>query len=112
MLLTVVGIVVLATIGFWIAGGLVLRVGGVALVVAGVVLLLAYGDLTGLAATLAGLGLWVIGQWHYGLRHHEFASPLARRLFLQLLPARLDPTRGWAVPVTFAGSRNRQHRSR
>jgi hypothetical protein len=40
---------------------------------------------------------WLCGQWHYGARHHCFSSPLARRVFHEVLPRQLDPTRGWGL---------------
>ncbi|ADB49820.1 hypothetical protein Cwoe_1391 [Conexibacter woesei DSM 14684] len=41
------------------------------------------------------LTLGLAGHWLYAFRHHVYAGPLVERVFLQLLPARLDPTRNW-----------------
>ena len=67
-LLSLLATGVLATLGVWLLGGVVLRVGGVLLVAVG---------LLSTAAT---------------------GSPLARRVFHEALPRQLDPTRGWGIP--------------
>ena len=54
----------------------------------------------GLLLVVLGTPAWAVGHWHYALRHHAYKSPLARRVYLQVLPARLDPTRYWAAPTT------------
>lgn len=74
MIVTAIGIAILALIGFWMFGGVLLRAGGLTIIVLG-------------------------GHWHYALRHHAYKSPLVERIFCQVLPRRLDPTRGWGVPV-------------
>jgi hypothetical protein len=56
-------------------------------------------------ATLLGTAAWLAGHWLYALRHHYFRTPLARRVFMDALPSRLDPTRGWGVPNVPAGAR-------
>jgi hypothetical protein len=51
-------------------------------------------DTAGLLLLLVvGQFLWLAGNWHFALRHHAYKSPLAPRIFHQLLPRRLDPTR-------------------
>jgi hypothetical protein len=30
--------------------------------------------------------------------HRQHSSPLARRVFLEVLPSRLDPTKRWGIP--------------
>ena len=52
------------------------------------------------AALLTVLGgfAWLCGQWLFGLRHHYYSSPLARRVFHETLPRQLDPTQGWGIP--------------
>jgi hypothetical protein len=32
--------------------------------------------------------------------HHTYTSPLARRLFIDVLRAWADPTRAWSIPTT------------
>lgn len=94
-----VAITALALIATWTLGGVVLRVGGTATVTVGL-LLAASAHPAGLLLVALGTPLWLAGHWHYAWRHHTYKSPLARRLFLQILPARLDPTRRWATPTT------------
>jgi hypothetical protein len=49
------------------------------------------------AALLTAVGgvAWLAGHWVYAVRHHYFFSPLARRIFVQVLPRQLDPTVSW-----------------
>ncbi len=108
ILATAIGIAVIAIVGFWIAGGLLLRLAGILLILLGVLVLATNGDLAGIILLFVGLALWLAGHWHYALRHHEYKSPLARRVFLQVLPTRLDPTRGWAWPVAEAAPRGQR----
>jgi len=100
MALTVIGIAILALGGFWVFGGVVLRVVGVIFVIAGVANLLFLGDPFALVVAVLGFVMWLAGHWHLALRHHEYKSPLARRIFLQVLPPRYDPTRHWGAPVS------------
>jgi hypothetical protein len=104
-LLSLAACAIIATVTVWLFGGFVLRACGALLAFGGV----ASTALTGsprmaVAAILGGLA-WLAGQWLFGLRHHYYRSPLARRFFLQWLPARLDPTRGWGVPNVPPGCR-------
>ena len=100
---------VLVALGPWLLGGVVLRAGGALLVVGGLLSTAATGSLAAaLLAVLGGLA-WLGGHWLFALRHHYFSSPLARRLFCEVLPRPLDPTRRWgiaSVPAT-AGRRLR-----
>lgn len=98
-MLTVIGIAIIAAVGLWILGGVFLRVGGVILAFVGAVSLITLGDPFALFLILIGLVLWLAGHWHFAMRHHEYKSPLAQRIFLQVLPPRYDPTRRWAMPV-------------
>jgi hypothetical protein len=98
MLLHTIAVAILVLVVGWMAGGLVLRAGGLLAVTAG--LLAATGDPAGLLLAVLGILGWLAGHWLYALRHHAFKSPLARRIYLQLLPRRLDPTRRWAIPTT------------
>jgi hypothetical protein len=99
MILTVIGIVILAAIGVWIFGGVFLRVGGIIFAFVGAISLITLGDPIALFMVVLGLVLWLSGHWHYAVRYHEYKSPLAQRIFLQVLPPRYDPTRRWASPV-------------
>jgi uncharacterized membrane protein len=94
-----VAITAAAVLGAWAVGGVVLRLGGAGLVIAGLGAA-ALAHPAGLLVALLGAALWTAGHWLYTLRHHAYKSPLARRLFLQLLPARCDPARRWATPTT------------
>jgi hypothetical protein len=88
----------LAVLGLWLFGGVMLRAAGALLAVAGLLQAALTGaPITAAMSTLGGL-TWLAGHWLFAVRHHHYRSPLARRIFLQVLPARLDPTRGWGVP--------------
>jgi hypothetical protein len=89
---------VLVALGFWLLGGVVLRVGGILLVAGGLLSAAATGSPSAALLTVLGAVAWLGGQWHYGARHHCFSSPLARRVFHEVLPRQLDPTRGWGIP--------------
>lgn len=95
----VLGVALLALIGFWLLGGLLLRIGGAILALVGAAALALTGDPEALLAVAIGVALWLAGHWHHGLRHNEYKSPLARHVFCRWAPTRLDPTRGWAVAV-------------
>lgn len=99
MALTAIGIAILALGGFWLFGGVFLRVVGIIFVIAGVVNLLTLGNPIALFMVVLGFVMWLAGHWHFALRHHDYKSPLARRIFLQVLPPRYDPTRQWGAPV-------------
>lgn len=98
MSLTTIGIAIIAIAAAWLAGGFVLRLGGALLAFLAALVLATTGDPDGIAMLALGLAAWLAGHWHYAARHHYFKSPLAERVF-ERLPPRLDPTRGWAVPV-------------
>jgi hypothetical protein len=93
-----VTLALIAVLALWILGSPLLRWGGALTVALG--LMTALGHPVGLLITAPGAAAWAAGHWLYALRHHTYKSPLARRLFTQLLPARLDPTRRWAIPTT------------
>lgn len=99
MALTVIGIAILAVGGFWIFGGVVLRVVGALFAFVGLVSLVTLANPAALFMVVLGLVMWLAGHWHFALRHHEYKSPLAQRIFLQVLPPRYDPTRNWGTPV-------------
>ncbi len=100
MIPTALGLALLALIGFWLLGGLLLRIGGAVPAFAGVAVLALTGDPEALLAVAIGAALWLAGHWHYALRHHEYKSRLARHVFCRWVPAWLDPTQGWAVAVS------------
>jgi|GEM_PF-735960 len=99
MIFTVIAIAALAIIGFWLFGGLVLRVAGIVFVFAGLITLITSANPVALLMVVIGFVMWLAGHWHFAVRHHEYKSPLAQRVFLQVLPPRYDPTRHWGVPV-------------
>ncbi|WP_155891769.1 hypothetical protein [Conexibacter woesei] len=98
MLATLLALVAVLLVVAWLAGGFLLRIAGIAVAVTGLLLALA-GHPLGLLITAFGAVMWVAGHWHYALRHHTYKSPLARRLFLDVLREQLDPTRRWAIPT-------------
>jgi len=108
MLTATVAIAVVVIVGFWIAGGVLLRLGGVLVELFGVLTLAIDHSLVGIILLAVGVLLWLAGHWHYALRHHVYKSPLAQRIFQQFLPDRLDPTRGWSWPVTITIRPHRQ----
>lgn len=99
MIFTVIGVAALAVVGFWLFGGVVLRVAGIVFVFAGLITLITQANPVALFMVVIGLAMWLAGHWHFALRHHEYKSPLAQRIFLQVLPPRYDPTRHWGTPV-------------
>ena len=99
MLISSTGIAIIAIVGSWIAGGILLRTGGLTTVLLGALDLSINHNPAGIALLAIGLALWLVGHWHYALRHHHYKSPLAQRIFQQLIPGRLDPTCGWGIPV-------------
>lgn len=86
----------LGALAVWVVGSVVLRWGGLFLVVASLATTSGDWRTTGLGVALGSLA-WLAGHWLFAVRHHVYRSPLARRIFLQLLPRRLDPTRRWGV---------------
>lgn len=99
MLIAAIGIAIIACVGFWMVGGVLLRAAGLVVAALAALNLALVGNAAAIPLFLVGLALWLVGHWHYALRHHEYKSPLARRIFYQVLPRRLDPTRGWGIPV-------------
>ena len=77
MALTVIGIAIIAVIGFWILGGIFLRAGGIVFAFAGVVALITLHDPVALFMLVLGFVMWLAGHWHFALRHHAYKSPLA-----------------------------------
>ena len=109
MLIVAIGIAIIACVGFWMVGGVLLRAAGLVVAALAALNLALVGNAAAILLFVVGLALWLVGHWHYALRHHEYKSPLARRIFYQVLPQRLDPTRGWGIPVVPAESRQESH---
>jgi hypothetical protein len=98
-LLSLLATGVLVALGIWLLGGIVLRVGGVLLVAGGLLSTATTGSPSAALLTMLGGLAWLAGHWLFAVRHHYFSSPLARRIFLETLPARLVPTRQWGIPT-------------
>ncbi len=96
---------ILATLGAWTTGGWVLRTAGAVLAIGGLLCTAVTGSPAMAVTALVGAIVWLAGHWLYALRHHYFRTPLARRVFLDALPSRLDPTRRWGVPTVPPGAR-------
>jgi hypothetical protein len=95
---SVVALVILVAAATWKLGSFVLRAVGMLLIVSTLVgELYAPRVIFGLVGMAVGLALWLAGHWLYAFRHHVYRGTLAQRIFLQVLPERLDPTRGWSV---------------
>jgi hypothetical protein len=105
MLLSLAAILTLAAMVLWLTSGILLRAGGLLLTFGGLLITASTGAPTMAAASILGGLAWLAGHWLFALRHHYFRSPLARRIFLQALPAPLDPTRGWGLANIPPGSR-------
>ncbi len=86
--------------GFWLLGGFVARVGGLLLVFAGTANLALSPQMGAVMLIGIGAAMWLLGHWHYALRHQAFKSPLARHIFCRWALPWLDPTRKWAIPTT------------
>jgi hypothetical protein len=80
----------------WVLGGVILRLGGLVLFLAGAAGLAINPDLSALLPLATGSLMWLVGHWHYALRHQGYKSLLARRIFGRWMPEWLDPTAGWA----------------
>lgn len=65
MALTVIGIAILAVGGFWIFGGVVLRVVGAVFAFVGVVSLVTLANPAALFMVVLGLVMWLAGHWHF-----------------------------------------------
>jgi hypothetical protein len=98
-LLSLAATAILAALATWAVGGWVLRTAGATLAVGGLLCTADTGSVTMAVATLLGVAAWLAGHWLYAVRHHCYRNPLARRIFLDALPSRLDPTRRWGVPT-------------
>jgi hypothetical protein len=99
MILAGLGLLLVALVGFWLLGGVLLRLGGLLLAAAGAFALAVSGDRNGILVVALGAFLWLAGHRHYALRHHSYKSPLAGYVFLSWAPSWLDPSHNWAIPV-------------
>jgi hypothetical protein len=90
---------IVGLLAFWLLGGIVARLSGLLFVFAGTANL-ALNPSAG-AVLVIGMGalMWLVGHWHFALRHHEYKSPLARYVFQRWAPVWLDPAASWASPV-------------
>jgi hypothetical protein len=76
---TPVGFLVLLVAGAlvaWVLGGVVLRLGGCAFVIGGVIGLVSGPGVEALGLLVLGCLMWLVGHWHYALRHGVYKSGL------------------------------------
>lgn len=86
----------------WMIGSIALRILGGLLVLVGLANLAmstGIGVASIVGVMILGVVLWLAGHWLFAVKHHVFASSIARRLFEQVLPRQLNPTRNWGVRV-------------
>lgn len=106
-LLSLLARAILVALAVWLLGGLMLRIAVAMLAIGGLLRTASTGSPTMAGAAILGAAIaWLAGHWLYALRHHHVRSPLARHIFLQALPSRLDPTRRWGVPNLPSGARH------
>lgn len=97
-LVELVALLALGALLGWVVGSFALRLGGAVIVLVGLIALAFEREIAaGLVAIVLGSVAWLAGHWLYAFRHHGYRNPLAERIFLQVLPRGLDPTRGWSV---------------
>jgi hypothetical protein len=96
---------ILAALAVWLLGGITLRLIGAVLAIGGLLDTACTGAPVMALATIIGAVAWLAGHWLFALRHHYYRSPLARRVFVDALPAHFDPTRRWGVPNVPPGAR-------
>lgn len=106
MVFVYLGIAIIVALVAWLFGSVVARIAGIFLAVFGVLGMVTSGAQGHIGAAVAafvvfmfGFALWLAGHWIFAYKHHYFVSALARRLFSQTPLRRIDPTRGWGVPV-------------
>lgn len=66
---TIIGIAIVALVGFWLLGGVLMRIGGMLLVLAGGAVLAVTGNGGAVLLLLAGAALWLAGRAHHAVRH-------------------------------------------
>ncbi|MGY1969007.1 hypothetical protein ACW9HH_32635 [Nocardia gipuzkoensis] len=93
-----VGITIVVVVVVWVFGDTVARWTGLLLLVAGAGYMVG-GLVRGAMMAAVGLLLWLAGHWVFAYKHHVWKSALAQRMFTSPRLRRLDPTRGWVVPV-------------
>jgi hypothetical protein len=76
----------LIALAAWTLAGLVLRIGGAVLAVGGLLVTALTGSPWALLTATIGSLAWFAGHWLFAVRHHFFASPLAHRIVVQVLP--------------------------
>jgi hypothetical protein len=64
-----IGIAIVALLGFWLLGGMLLRLGGTLLVAAGGLALALADKGIAIPLLLAGSALWLAGRFHHAVRH-------------------------------------------
>ena len=69
MTASAIGILILALLGFWFLGGLLLPAGGVLLVLLGAMGLAVTGNASGVIPLAVGACLWFAGRLHLSLIH-------------------------------------------
>ncbi len=79
MIVTAIGIAILALIGFWRFGDVLLRAGGLIIIVLAVLNLAMVGNPAVVLLLVVGLVLWLGGHWHYALRHHAYTGQVCAR---------------------------------
>jgi hypothetical protein len=63
------GTAIIAMLGFWLLGGILLRLGGTLFILAGALALATTGNADGLGVVALGAALRLVGHWHYQMRH-------------------------------------------
>jgi hypothetical protein len=89
------GMFAAGALAFWVLGGIVLRVGGWVYLAAGTLGVFFGHGVEPLLFLLLGAAMWLLGHWHYALRHGAFKSPVASYVFCRLAPEWMDPMRAW-----------------
>ena len=69
MTASAIGIAIVALLGFWLLGGVLLRIGGTLLVLAGGLALALTGNPSAVILLAAGSGMWLAGRLHHAVRH-------------------------------------------
>jgi hypothetical protein len=91
-------IATIAIVGSWIAGGILLRTGGLIAALLGALDLAINHNPAGIALLAIGLVAWLVGHWHYALRHHHYKSPLAQRILSTATPRPTRSHRRLGIP--------------
>jgi hypothetical protein len=66
---SVIGIAIVALVGFWLLGGVLMRIGGTLLILFGGAALAITGSGSAVLFLLAGSALWLAGRAHRAVRH-------------------------------------------